>query len=98
MPILEDAKKTIEQLTGYRRPARRDIASLVRTRKANLFCFRDDGATPNNPRLAMILYRSPVKLDGDLDPAAIFEGLFRVNDWNDSWRDGVYNFLHFHTG
>ena len=98
MPLLEDKKKTIEQITGFARPKRDDLASLVRPRKAHAFAFKDDGATPNNPRLALILYRSPVDLPDDLDPAAVFEELFASNGWKDSWRNGVYDFLHFHTG
>jgi uncharacterized protein YjlB len=45
----------------------------------------------------MILYRSPVRLPDRFDPAAIFEELFASNGWEDSWRDGMYDFLHFHT-
>ena len=37
------------------------------------------------------------RLGSDLDPAAIFEDLFASHGWSGSWRDGVYNFLHFHT-
>jgi uncharacterized protein YjlB len=44
-----------------------------------------------------VIYRSPVDLRGEFDPAAIFEDLFASNGWTESWRDGVYEFLHFHT-
>jgi hypothetical protein len=47
--------------------------------------------------MALVIYRSPVNLRDDLDPAAIFEDLFASKSWKDSWRDGVYDFLHFHT-
>jgi uncharacterized protein YjlB len=97
MPLLEDVKKTFEQITGYRRPKRHEVPGLIRRRKAHLFRFKDDGETPNNPRLPLILYRSPVLLRDAWDPAAIFEELFAANGWKDSWRDGVYDFLHFHT-
>jgi uncharacterized protein YjlB len=97
MPMLEDVKKTIEKMTGFARPDRSETAGLLRMRKAHLFRFRDDGATPNNPRFPLILYRSPVRMHGHLDPAAIFEELFAANGWGDSWRDGIYDFLHFHT-
>ena len=97
MPILEDAKKKIEQITGYARPKRRDLPGLVHSRKARLFRFKDDGRTPNNPALPLVLYRTPVMLPSDLDPAAVFEELFATNGWKDSWRNGVYDFLHFHT-
>lgn len=97
MPILEDVKRTIERVTGYGRPARLAISSLLRARKPNHFRFRDDGKTPNNPRFPLILYRSPISLDPAYDPAAIFEELFAINGWKDSWRDSIYGFLHFHT-
>jgi uncharacterized protein YjlB len=97
MPILEDAKKRIEQITGFARPKRRDLPGLLHSRKAHLFRFKDDGRTPNNPVLPLIHYRTPVMLPRDLDPAAVFEELFATNGWKDSWRNGVYDFLHFHT-
>ena len=97
MPILEDAKRTIERVTGYGRPDPTDLALLKQDRKAHLLRFQDDGETPNNSRLAMILYRSPMRLPDRFDPAAIFEELFASNGWEDSWRDGMYDFLHFHT-
>jgi uncharacterized protein YjlB len=36
-------------------------------------------------------------LDDGYDPAAIFEELFAKNGWGKSWRNGIYDFLHFHT-
>lgn len=97
MPILDDAKRVFEKVTGYARPKRRELSDLVRARKPHLLRFKDDGRTPNN-RLPLVLYRSAVELDGSFDPAAVFEELFAVHGWDDSWRDGMYDFLHFHTG
>lgn len=97
MALLEDAKRTVEKITGLKRPAAEDLASLTQSRKAHPLRFKDDGETPNNARLPMIVYRSPVKLTDSYDPAAIFEELFAANGWQDSWRDGMYDFLHFHT-
>ncbi|MGE3866759.1 MAG: cupin, partial [Hyphomonadaceae bacterium] len=74
-----------------------EAASLVRPRKPNLFAFADDGETPNNPRCPLILYRSPVRLPEDADPAAVFETLFAAIGWKDSWRDGYYPYAHFHS-
>lgn len=95
MPIVEDVKHLVETVTGYRRPSPDDIR--FRNRKAHTFRFRDDGKTPNNPHLPLLLYRTPVALQADFDPAAVFEVLFASNAWRDSWRDGVYDFLHFHA-
>src|SRR4029079_10014873 len=97
MPLLEDAKRTIERVTGLGRPSAKDLALLTQSRKPHLLRFKDDGETPNNARCPMILYRSPVKLAHGFDMAAVFEELFEANGWKDSWRDGMYEFLHFHT-
>lgn len=95
MPLLEDVKSIAERVSGIARPFIGDIA--VRVRKPQLFRFSDDGQTPNNPSLPFVHYRTPVVLDPAFDPAAIFESLFAAHHWTGSWRDGVYDFLHFHT-
>lgn len=97
MPMLEDAKRAAEKLIGIGRPGKSDLRSFVRQRKAHLFPFKDDGETPNNPKFPLLLYRSPVTLRAGFDPAAVFEDLFAANGWKESWRDGIYDFLHFHT-
>ena len=97
MPVVEELKRIVGKLTGIGRPARDKLDRLVRLRKPELFRFRDDGETPNNPRLPLVVYRGAVRLDRGYDPAAIFEETFARHGWRDSWRDGVYDFLHFHT-
>jgi uncharacterized protein YjlB len=61
------------------------------------FRFEDDGETPNNPRLPLVVYRAAVNLAGEHDPAAPFERAFARHGWGDGWRNGIYSFLHFHT-
>jgi uncharacterized protein YjlB len=97
MPIVEDAKRALERLTGLGRPRASDLQDLTRPRKPKLFRFEDDGETPNNPELPLILYRTPVRRRRGLDPAAVFEELFASNGWTRAWRDGMYDFIHFHT-
>jgi uncharacterized protein YjlB len=62
------------------------------------FRFEDDGETPNNPRLPLLVYRAAIALAGEHDPAATFERAFSRHGWGDGWRNGIYPFLHFHTG
>ena len=85
-----------ERLHGNAAPKPSDLA--VQDRKANAFILKDDGETPNNPRYPVILYRSPLRLSDGVDPAALFEQLFDRNGWQPAWRDGIYDFNHFHTG
>jgi uncharacterized protein YjlB len=97
MPIAETLKKSFEKVTGIGRPPQNELQALLRPRKPHAFRLHDDGETPNNARLPLVLYRSPVKLDGDFDPAAVFEDLFAANGWRHCWRDSMYPFNHWHT-
>ena len=60
------------------------------------FHFADDGETPNNPALPLLVYRGAFARDA-ADPAAPFEQTFARHGWGRSWRNGIYDFLHFHT-
>jgi Uncharacterized protein containing double-stranded beta helix domain len=51
---------------------------------------------PNNPRLPVLVYSKAISLQGN-DPAAQFEEMFTTNGWPPQWRDGVYNYHHYHT-
>jgi uncharacterized protein YjlB len=66
--------------------------------KPEAFHFRDDGETPNNPRLPLVVFRGVVPPAGAGDPAAWFERTFASHGWGGGWRNGIYPFLHFHTG
>ena len=97
MGVLESVKEKIEKVTGWKRPSRGDLRDAVRSRKPNSFRFQDDGVVPNNPKLPFILFRSPVSLADHFDPAAVFEELFARNGWRDSWRNGIYDYVHYHS-
>jgi uncharacterized protein YjlB len=95
--MLESLKEVIEKATGWKRPSRGDLRHAVKARKPSALRFKDDGVIPNNPKLPFILYRGPVRLAEDFDPAAVFEELFARNGWRDSWRNGIYDFAHYHS-
>jgi uncharacterized protein YjlB len=97
MYVLETLKKTFEQVTGIGKHSSASMRRFIRRRKAHAFLFADDGAIPNNSRLPFIHYRSPVRLTPAQDPAAVFEDLFASNGWKDSWRNGIYDYLHYHS-
>jgi uncharacterized protein YjlB len=60
------------------------------------FTFADDGSIPNHPTLPLILYKGVLRLD-PTDPAATAEQLFTTNGWQGSWRDGIFDFHHYHS-
>jgi len=97
MAVLEQIKKAVETATGLGRPRKQQLPKLVKPRAPRRYRFEDDGQTPNNPRLPLVIYRGAVQRRRGLDPAAIFETLFAANGWKGSWRDGIYDFNHFHT-
>jgi uncharacterized protein YjlB len=97
MSIRESLKKTLETVTGINKPSAGAIRSSVRPRKPRTLMFKDDGETPNNPRFPFVSYRSVVGLAAAKDPAAVFEELFEANGWVDAWRDGIYDYLHYHS-
>src|SRR5262249_26413416 len=51
MGVLESVKERVEKVTGWKRPSRDHLRRVVRSRKPNSFCFKDDGIVPNNPTL-----------------------------------------------
>jgi uncharacterized protein YjlB len=57
--------------------------------------FEDDGLIPNNP-LPFLVYKAAVDVDND-HPEKTIEGLFGANGWGDMWRDGVYDYPHYHA-
>jgi uncharacterized protein YjlB len=57
--------------------------------------FADDGLVPNNP-MPFLVYKDVVTLDSR-EPEAVIEKLFGANGWGAMWRNGVYDFLHYHA-
>jgi uncharacterized protein YjlB len=92
----ETLKRTFERVTGLARPTGRQARSIVRSRKPQATRFKDDGSIPNNPELPLVHYRSAVELRNAADPAAVFEALFESHGWGGSWRNGIYDYVHYH--
>ena len=59
------------------------------------FIFGDDGLVPNNA-LPLLVYKRALELD-DISPEATIEALFGANGWGAMWRNGVYDYVHYHA-
>ena len=57
--------------------------------------FADDGLVPNNS-LPFLLYQRAIDVDND-HPERTIERLFGAQGWGDMWRNGVYDYLHYHA-
>jgi uncharacterized protein YjlB len=96
MYVVESIKRAVERITGANKLTARYLAAHLRRRKPQTTRFKDDGDIPNNP-LLFCLYRGAIAPTDSADPAAIFERLFAVNGWGDSWRNGIYDYVHYHS-
>lgn len=63
--------------------------------KVENFLLRENGWVPNNGLLPVIVYRAAVETDSDR--ANRFEALFGDHGWPAQWRDGVYDYHHYHS-
>jgi uncharacterized protein YjlB len=97
MYLAEGLKRTFERLTGRGKRSARRARGAVRKLQPKTFLFQDDGSIPNNPKLPVLIYAQVGRLDHAKDEAAVFEALFAANHWGDSWRNGIYNYVHYHS-
>ena len=60
------------------------------------FILTENAWVPNNERLPVIIYREAVPGRG-VAAAKRFEKMFEKNGWPSDWRDGIYDYHHFHS-
>ena len=72
----------------------KNTRQLVNTLKTLM--LKPNDWVPNNRRLPVIIYESAISVTGE-DPAALFEKIFSAHGWPPQWRDGVYDYHHYHT-
>src|SRR5438105_3929835 len=78
--------KTAEQTT----------ADLLNEPQVSAQKLKDDGLIPNNPKLPLLIYHGALNLPQP-NPASAIERLLASNNWGGSWRNGIYNYHHYHS-
>jgi hypothetical protein len=59
------------------------------------FIFADDGLVPNNP-MPFLVYKAAIDVENG-HPEKTIEGLFGANGWGEMWRNGIFDYLHYHA-
>lgn len=94
---IEPVKRILENALGVGVPARQTALATVKNTRPQRFLFRADGYVPNNPKLPLLYYRKAVQFDRKYDPAATLEVIFDAHAWRKTWRNGIYDFVHYHS-
>ena len=64
--------------------------------KISFEVLNDDGTFPNNKNLPLIIYKKAFILPAE-DAASVTEKILHENSWENTWRNGVYGFHHYHS-
>src|SRR5688572_1164190 len=67
------------------------------TASPETFLLAGNGAIPNNPKLPLLVYRRVIDLSGTPNPEAVIERKFAGHGWGNMWRNGVYEYVHYHS-
>ena len=59
------------------------------------YVFEDDGRIPNS-KLPVLIYKNAFRQRGDAG-AEWLEKQFASNNWTNSWRNGIYDYHHYHS-
>ncbi|MFN7093140.1 MAG: cupin domain-containing protein [Allorhizobium sp.] len=63
--------------------------------KTDHFTLSENDWVPNNPRLPVIVHSGVSSTEGDV--AEMFEAKFAENGWRGIWRNGIFDYHHYHT-
>jgi uncharacterized protein YjlB len=58
--------------------------------------LQDDGTFPNNAMLPLLVYQKAIHLP-DKDAGKTIVELLETNGWVNAWKDGVYDYHHYHS-
>ncbi|KQT22710.1 cupin domain-containing protein [Roseiarcaceae bacterium H3SJ34-1] len=97
MDVIEPVKRIVEKATGIGIPSREEALGCVRDVRPSRMKFRDDGYIPNNPKFPLLYYRKALRFGRKDDSAAVLEKLFNINGWGEAWRNGIYDYVHYHS-
>jgi uncharacterized protein YjlB len=96
--VIKDQAKNYLKKWIEDRPDAKTLPGFVKPRKPLVLRFADDGIVPNNDRFPMLIYRGAISLKTrSFEHASVIDAIFESNGWARSWRDSVYDFVHYHS-
>jgi uncharacterized protein YjlB len=93
---IEPIKRVLEKATGIGIPDPEHALARLKAVRPRQLLFRPDGYVPNNPSLPLLLYVKAIRFERGGDPAGLLEAIFNANGWGQAWRNGIYDFVHYH--
>lgn len=86
-------RRSFLTLTAGLLAAKHIMATTIK--EPELLYFKDDGSIPNS-KFPLLLYRDAFK--ERFDKGAVWlEQQFGQNNWRNSWRNGIFDFHHYHS-
>ncbi|MDE1181701.1 cupin [Paraburkholderia sp.] len=67
------------------------------TGEVEIFKLEARGWVPNNRKLPVVVYRRALVAAPNGNLADAFEAVFERNAWPPQWRDGIFDYHHFHS-
>jgi uncharacterized protein YjlB len=77
-------------------PPSLDPAAPAAAMTVDTIFLEPSGQVPNHPGLPVLIYRNAIPAEGEMTPK--FETCFSKNGWQGTWRNGVFDYQHYHTG
>ena len=73
------------------------IAAAIINKKARIITHRlkENGHFPNS-RVPVLIYQGALNLPAN-DPAAAIEAVIHTNRWGNDWRNGIFDYHHYHS-
>jgi len=91
-----DRRKFTALLTAVGLSASRSIFARTKIEEPEVLKLSRNAWVPNNDRLPVLIYHGVFEISG-ADPASSLEQVFRRAGWPPQWRNGIYDFHHYHS-
>lgn len=93
---LVDRRRFAALLTAAGLSSSRPMMARTSAANAETLELSRNAWVPNNDRLPVLIYHGALDLSVP-DPAANFEQVLVRNGWPPQWRNGIYDFHHYHS-